>query len=212
MNLFLAIYSITCVHSQFTIIKDTIPPCINLIKTETGKLITKYEYKGQYWYAFRTPAMKVIDNTSDKMTTITFYDSTCHVVGRWVKGGIAGLNKTTPDTIQKEKIIPLWAEKDTAVNQTSNNKKYILPDTIQKMAIQKKAKWIQQSDCAGKIYYNFQLLSKTNTGNAIVFENINYTAQGKPQAKIPAGKTSWWNISDTNPATFKHTQFRPGYR
>jgi hypothetical protein len=198
-------------QSQFATIKDTIPSCIESMKISTGRLLTKYEYKGQYWFAFH-PFLKVIDNNSDKMTTITFYDSTCKIIARWTKGGIAGLNKVTPDTIDKKSIVSLWAEKDTVVKETAGYKKYLLPDTIQKMAIQKKIKWIQQSDCLGKKYYNFQLLSKTNTGSGIAFETMYYNEQGKPEAKISFGKVSWWHLGDTNPVTFKHTQFRPGYR
>jgi hypothetical protein len=211
MSLLLALFSVTCIHPKSSSLQDTIPPCITHIKTETGKRITKYEYKGQYWFAFQS-SLKVVDNNSDKMTTITFYDSTCRVVARWTKGGIAGLNKVTPDTVDKKNIIPLWAEKDTVSKQIADYKKYSLPDTIQKMAILKKAKWIQQSDCAGKIYYNFQLLSTTNTGSTISFENMNYNGQAKPQAKIPFGKLSWWRVNDSNPVTFTHTPFRPGYR
>lgn len=190
---------------------DTIPPCIAYMKTETGKLLSKYEYKGQHWFALQA-SLKVTDNNSDKMTTITFYDSTCKTVARWTKGGIAGLNKVTPDTIDKKSIIPLWAEKDTVVKQTSDYKKYTLPDTIQKMVILKKVKWIRQSDCAGKIYYNFQDLSKSGAGNTIAFETMNYNEQAEPQAKIPFGKVSWWRVSETYPVTFTNTQFRPGYR
>ncbi len=190
---------------------DTIPDCISYMKTDTGKLLSKYEYKGQYWYAFQ-PALKVVDNNSDKMTTITFYDSTCHVVAKWTKGGIAGLNNVSPDTVDKKSIIPLWAEKDSAVTKASAYSKTVLPDTIQKMAILKKAKWIQQSDCGWIMYYQFQLLPKPNNGSTICFETTYYTAQGTTQAKIPFGKVSWWHWSDKDSVIFKQTQFRPGYR
>jgi hypothetical protein len=209
MNLLLAIYSVSCMQSSFTLVEDTIPPCIIHIKTETGKLITKYEYKGQYWYAFRTPAMKVIDNTSDKMTTITFYDSTCHVVGRWTKGGIAGLNRVTPDSIDKTKIKPLWAEKDSAAALIKN---YIptLPDTIQKIALLKKSDWIEEGIYQGKYIYRFQNKVDKPTASNIIFTGSYYSEDGKinPLAK-PQTKLWWWHLVA---GKYSRTQFRPRYK
>jgi hypothetical protein len=209
MNLLLTIYSIACMQTTFASIQDTIPPCIIHIKTETGKLITKYEYKGQYWYAFRPSAMKVIDNTSDKMTTITFYDSTCHVVGRWTKGGIAGLNKVSPDSIQKDKIVPLWAEKDSIV-AAIKNKTPTLPDTIQKLALLKKSDWIEEGFYQGKNIYRFQTNVTKLGGSNITFKGAYYSEDGKinPVAK-PQAKLWYWHLVS---GKFSRTQFTPGYK
>ena len=191
---------------------DTIPPCIAHIKKETGKRLTKYEYKGQYWFSYQ-PLEKVVDNNSDKMTTITFYDSTCQVVARWTKGGIAGLNKISPDTVDKKKIIPLWAEKPDTVTAKTAAKTPVantLPDSITRMALSKKINWIEESNCKEVTLYRFEKVTSGNNSSKIEFAGLYYNEQGKA---IPKGSScvtkSWWHLYN---GKFNRTQFRPGYR
>jgi hypothetical protein len=189
---------------------DTIPSCIAYMKTETGTLLTKYEYKGQHWYALRPSANKVIDNNSDKMTTIAFYDSTCHVVGYWTKGGIAGLNRITPDSIQKEKIKLLWTEKDSTKKKNTTPKTPVLSDTIAKMSVAKGATWIEETSCKEDTLYRFENKKAVKDNGVRVFDGLYYNKEGKA---VPEGTGCltryWWHMYN---GKFSRTQFRPGYR
>jgi hypothetical protein len=44
-------------------------------------------------------------NISDRQTIIKFYNDSCNLVCTWIKGGIAGMNKVKPDSIEKEKYL-----------------------------------------------------------------------------------------------------------
>jgi len=116
-----------------TAITDTIPPCINTIKIETGHILSKYDYKGQCWFSFTNPVDTTENKNSDKMTTTLFYDANCNVVARWQKGGIAGLNKITPDTIDKKMIVMIRTIKfDTLQKKDSGSNR--LPEPVAKAA------------------------------------------------------------------------------
>ena len=191
---------------------DTIPPSIAYIKAETGKLLTKYDYKDQQWFSYQ-PAEKAVTNNSDKMKTITFYDSTCQVVARWTKGGIAGLNKISPDTVDIKKIIPLWAEKpDTNTGKAPAKipETRTLPDSIIKMALSKKITWIEETNCKQVSLYRFEKITPGSYNSNIEFSGLYYNNHGKA---IPKGSNCvsklWWHFYN---GKFNCTQFRPGKR
>ena len=114
-------------------ITDTIPPCINTIKIETGRILSTFDYKGQHWFSFTNPADTLEKNNSDQMTTRVFYDANCNIVARWQKGGIAELNKITPDTIDKKMITLTGTIKFDTLQKKDTDNNY-LPEPVIKIA------------------------------------------------------------------------------
>src|SRR6187549_3541988 len=103
------VHTIFCVavlfiHSRTSATIDSLPACIVNISTTDIHTFTEYDYKGQRWFSFTQVAKAPDPKISDKMTITRIYDRNCHLQCTWTKGGIAGLNKISPDTIQKEKI------------------------------------------------------------------------------------------------------------
>lgn len=138
-------------------ITDTIPPCINTMKIETGRILSEFDYKGQYWFSFTNPDDTIKNNNSDKLTTWSFYDANCKLVARWQKGGVAGLNKITPDTIDKKKIILIRTlqfdtlqKKETSINH--------LPGPVVKVADSLHGMSIQEYKYKGQRLYLVHVL------------------------------------------------------
>jgi hypothetical protein len=112
---------ISCAES-YAGIDSTMPPCIKS-KVDSNRLnVSEYDYKGQRWFVTAKANAKV-ENYPDKLTTLQFYNENCKLVCIWQKGGVAGLNKVTPDTIDKKKIILIRSikfdtlkKKDTSIN------------------------------------------------------------------------------------------------
>lgn len=145
MNIILKIslltsFTIATISANATSTTDSLPSCIATMK-ENDSLISfvEYNYKAQRWFVIGNKTTKPLENYPDKMTTTKFYNDKCQLVCTWMKGGIAGLNKVVPDTIEKEMIKML--------NIRS------LPDTIQKLGIQKNIKEIQEFMYNGKTLY-----------------------------------------------------------
>lgn len=120
-------------------VTDSLPACIDSIKNKTSATVAVYDYKGQHWFVVAPKAKTPPTNYSDQMTYIKFYNSNCQLVCTWTKGGIAGLNRVTPDSIEKEKIKLLTQP--------------MPPDTIQKIARLKNAFDIQEYSYNGKKLY-----------------------------------------------------------
>ncbi len=108
---------------------DTLPPCIDSISFAQHKTFTEYDYKGQRWFSLSSEEKE--SKASDKMIRTTFYDLHCQLVGYWVRGGIAGLNKLTPDTIEKAKIIIIRTIKFDTVQKKDTS---YLPEPVIKIA------------------------------------------------------------------------------
>ncbi|MEJ7674277.1 MAG: hypothetical protein WKF59_16680 [Chitinophagaceae bacterium] len=68
-------------------------------------IVDKYDYKGQQWFSMRRMLTLKESQMSDRMYHQEFYNKDCKLVCTLTKGGIAGLNKVLPDTIDKTKII-----------------------------------------------------------------------------------------------------------
>ncbi len=162
-------------------ITDTIPPCINTIKIETGRILSKFNYKGQYWYSFTNPADTIENNISDKMTTRFFYDANCKLVCTWTKGGITGMNKVTPDTIEKAKIKKIEiVPKDSIKKQSANSN--TLPGTIVKMAIAKNIEEVKEYLYQDKILYTFRYplsFKHLPEKGSVTIDNPYYDEKGK---------------------------------
>jgi hypothetical protein len=136
-------------------LKDSLPGCINEMKISTESFVTEYEYKGQRWFVFTKNNPPPEPNVSDRMTNTTFYNSDCKIVGWWTKGGIAGLNKVTPDTIEKSKIKKIGiVPKDTIIKQNASSN--ALPDSIVKLALAKNCSEVKEYLYQDKILYNFR--------------------------------------------------------
>jgi len=124
----------------FTDTARSLPVCIEALQAKDSLAIAiEYRYKGQRWFMISTNKSGVPSRISDNMTTIRFFDDSCRVVCTWKKGGIAGLNKVTPDTIDKKNLLPF------------------VPDTIRKKAIAEKLTVIQVCNYNKSVVY---LLSK----------------------------------------------------
>lgn len=135
---------------------DSLPACINTMKISTESSVTEYEYKGQRWFVFTKIIPPVEPNVSDKMTITKFYNDSCRLACTWTKGGIAGLNRVMPDTIEKEKI--------------KNIAEPLLPQTIEKLATAKSALSIEQYTYQGKLLY--RLIQLPLTANQLAAKGI----------------------------------------
>ena len=134
---------------------DSLPACINTMKISTTSFVTEYEYKGQQWFVFTKIHPPRENEISDKMTHTKFYDAGCKLVCTWTKGGITGMNRVTPDTVEKLKI-----KKIEIVPKDSIKKYYnylnALPDTIIKLALAKNSSEIKEFLYQDKILYTFR--------------------------------------------------------
>ena len=133
---------------------DSLPPSINTMKISTESFVTEYEYKGQRWFMFTKINPPLENKISDKIYNTKFYDANCKLVCTWTKGGIAGFNNVTPDTIEKAKIKKVEiAQKDTIKNPSANLT--ALPDTIIKLALAKNVQEVEEYVYRNIILYNF---------------------------------------------------------
>jgi hypothetical protein len=115
---------------SFATIDSTLPPCIKNQMDSNQLNVTEYDYKGQRWFV-TVKANAKVENYPDKMTILQFYNDQCKPVCIWRKGGIAGLNKAIPDSIDKSKIILLRTIKyDTLPKKISS----YLPEPVAKQA------------------------------------------------------------------------------
>ena len=174
--------------------RDSLPACIVSIKKDTQNLVSEYGYKEQRWFAITKKKNLSPENYPDKMTITKFYNDNCQLVCTWTKGGIAGLNKVAPDTIEKEKI--------KLLNTLT------LPDMIQKVATQKNTKEIQEFIYDGKTLYlipnntppAYELAKK---GVATIDEPY-YDEKGKLIAIFKRATTgSFLRAQQWQPVTFK---------
>lgn len=193
--------------------KDSIPPCINeLKKMQNPTFLIEYNYKGQRWFAFSKDGSSPVSDVSDKITYTTFYNSNCKKVCFWTKNGTNGLNKVSPDTIQKEKIkktgIVLYP---LAISEQNASRGSVLPDSIRKLAQIKNNPWIEQISYRDRNIYIFQTPGNNLNSSEISFGGSFYNALG--EIIVPNehdhGKRSWWHFYN---GTFRNTQFRPGFR
>jgi hypothetical protein len=145
----LAIVTLATISSNAIDITDSLPSCITTMK-RNDSLVTsaEFEYKGQQWFLIGKKTTQPAKNYPDKMTTTKFYNNNCQLVCTWTRGGIAGLNKVLPDTIDKTKIIKV-AE--------------IVPEKIMELAIKNNAASITEYQYLGQPLY---FLNKGNDRNA----------------------------------------------
>jgi hypothetical protein len=113
-------FAVATGHTQ----SSAIPACLEEKAKDSTWLIQHYYYKGQLWYGF---SRKNTAKVSDYLATIRLANGDCDTVGQWKKGGIAGLNRLTPDTIDVKK---LWLRQFHS---------FLLPDTIRSIAKQQHA-------------------------------------------------------------------------
>lgn len=202
MNIFLKIslltsFTIATISANATGTIDSLPSCIVRMKKNDSLItIVEYNYKAQRWFVIEKKITKPEKNYPDKMTTTKFYNDNCQLVCTWVKGGIAGLNKVVPDTIEKDKIKVLNI--------------LTLPDTIQKLGIQKNIKEIQEFSYNGKTLY--RILNNTlpayelaKKGIATIDEPY-YDEKGKIVAIFKRATTgTFLRAQQWQPTSFKPT-------
>ena len=136
-------------------VTDSLPPCINTIKISTESLVAEYEYKGQRWFVFSKINPPLENKISDKIYNTKFYDANCKLVCTWTKGGIAGFNNVTPDTIEKAKIKKIEIVLKDTIKKPSANLT-ALPDTIVKLALAKNVQEVKEYLYRDKILYTFR--------------------------------------------------------
>ncbi|MEJ7826597.1 MAG: hypothetical protein WKF91_00315 [Segetibacter sp.] len=119
---------------------DSVPACILKMKQKDSLLIVdKYDYKGQQWFCLRRMLTLKESQISDQMYHLEFYNKDCKLVCTQVKGGIAGLNKVKPDSIDKTKIVKVTDEK--------------VPEKIMLLAIKNNAASITEYEYQGQTLY-----------------------------------------------------------
>lgn len=213
---------------------DSLPPCINNITYAAPKTVTEYEYKGQHWFSFTITSPASEKNHPDKLITTRFYNYDCQLMATWMKGGIAGFNKITPDTIEKEKIIIIRTQTIDSSDLQEAKKYGQLPDTIKKLALIKNARKIKEYNYKGiKLFCFLSPMSNTTiqtstiddpyydeTGKIIlIYKRASKPMFSRSEKWIPenvkknevvAISKGEWNRKDNQ--YIKISQFTPGYR
>ena len=187
---------------------DSLPACIEARKLSTQSLVTEYEYKGQRWFVFTEMIGPNENNTSDKIYRTKFYDVSCKLVCTRFTGGITGMDKTTPDTVEKAKIKKLPIVSTGTIHQTNIKE---LPDSIVKLAGLKKSRWIEQKSFIEGNLYRFQSPEDKESSSRITFTGSYYNSNGQvsvaPYNRV--GRQSWWHFYN---GKYFPTRFLPGYR
>ncbi|MBA3674490.1 MAG: hypothetical protein H0W75_05950 [Chitinophagaceae bacterium] len=153
---FLITATLLCNYTYASPAVDSLPACILKMKQKDSLLIVdKYDYKGQQWFSMRRMLNLKESQMSDRMNHLEFYNEDCKIVCTWTKGGIAGLNKVTPDTIEKAKIKKIEILLKDSIKKYPVNSN-ALPGTIVKMALAKNVQEIVEYLYQDKILYEFR--------------------------------------------------------
>lgn len=165
--LFLTVVFFVHVAAQSTTapsVNDTLrslPLCIEALQAKDSLAIAiEYRYKGQRWFVISVKRLEVPSRISDTMTTTRFLDDSCRVVCTWKKGGVAGLNRVIPDTVDKNKLFPF------------------VPDTIRKKAIAEKITVIQVCSYNRNIVYLLSKQTLAQNRSTYHFDDRYYDARG----------------------------------
>lgn len=121
---------------------DSLPSCILKMKQKDSLLIVnKYDYKDQQWFGISKILTEQEMKKVNYIKTIIFYNSDCNLVATWQTGGnyIKRVDKISPDTIDKNKIIKITGEK--------------APEAIIKLAIKNNAAYITEYEYLGQTLY-----------------------------------------------------------
>lgn len=86
-------------------------------------LVAVYSYKGQQWFGVTN---KANNNISDRQVITKFYDSDCRLIATNVKGGIAGINKMIPDTVEISKVLPLISDAIKRISEQLSIKRIVV--------------------------------------------------------------------------------------
>ena len=132
---------------------DSLPDCINTMKISSESSVTEYEYKGQRWFGFTKINQLLENEVSDKIIRTSFYNSECKLIFTWIKGGITGMNKVSPDTIKKTKIKNTGVFAKDVITQYPDSS--ALPDTILKMALAQNVQEVMEYLYQDKTLYTF---------------------------------------------------------
>lgn len=146
-------------------ITDTLlPPCIKLWKKNNPARVSEYNYKGQRWFVFEGKQQDTLEtNNSDRQTIIKFYNDSCNLVCTWIKGGIAGMNRVKPDSIEKEKIFIIYTEP------------YPVSDTLLQIAMSKKSIAIDRYEYKGQVLY--KLIDSAQSPNELNKKGIKFISE-----------------------------------
>lgn len=176
--------------------QSSFPGCLQKNAGDSTLSVQEYYYKGQIWYGV-TP--KNIKKVSDYMATTQLFDTACGIIGNWKKGGIAGLNKISPDTIDTKK---LWLRQSHP---------FIIPDTIRIIATQQHASSIDAYTYKGEPLYSMppkKILSPAEKNKKIIREYY-YRADGsvvliyKRAAEASFMRAQGWETPGADPAKLK---------
>ena len=138
--------------------------CFLKMKQEDSLLmVNQYDYKGQRWFKMENKTTQPVENYPDKMTTTKFYNDNCQLVCTWTRGGIAGLNKVSPDTIDKTKILK-FAEK--------------VPEKIMQLAINHNAVSISKYEYLGQTLYFLNKRDNYSTPQTTIVREPYYDKNG----------------------------------
>ena len=159
------VFNCSAKNNSRTLITDTLlPPCIKLWKKNNPARVSEYNYKGQRWFVFESKQQDTLEkNISDRQTIIKFYNDSCNIVCTWTKGGIAGMNRVKPDSIEKEKIFMIYSEP------------YSVPETLLQIALSKKSIAIDRYEYKGQVLY--KLIDSAQSPNELNKKDIKFISE-----------------------------------
>lgn len=134
-----------------------IPNCIKDSIDKYEALVALYSYKGQPWFGVTN---RTNNNISDRQIITKFYDTDCRLMATNVKGGIAGINKMTPDTVAISKVLPF------------------ITDTIKRISEQLSVKRIAVCNYKGAIVYLLTMQSVAGNRSILKITDNYYSEMG----------------------------------
>ena len=195
---------------------DSLPSCINKMRSAYPRLKTEeYEYKGQRWFTIVNDTSVKVENYPDRLYYIKFYDTACKLVCTWKRGGIAGLNQTIPDTVDKSKINKVQKSLESADRSQKKKISMVneLPEPIVKIALLKGAAFIQEYSYHDTILYcisssNLPANQLAQKGIATI-DDVYYGAAGKIIATFKrATEASFYRAQQWVPAGFDNVSLK----
>jgi hypothetical protein len=178
---------------------DTIPSCL-LDKTKGDSMlqVKQYYYKGQLWYSL---ANKKPVTQSDMIYHIKLMTANCKPVGEWTRGGIAGLNKIIPDTIDTKKI---WLKQSHS---------FFIPDTLGVAASRHSAYKIDAYTYKGEPLYKMISYTTPEQKKQMIIREYYYNYNGKlilVYKRATEGsfmRAQGWETTGVDPAQLKKLSY-----
>lgn len=173
--------------------------------------VSEYDYKGETWFVIVQDTLATIVQNPDERTHTKFLNKNCQLVCTWTKGGLVPVNKTQPDSIDKNKIRKLASPGGNNTNYAGDSS---LPSVILSLASQLNSPTIQQYEYRRQRVYFFATVhlpayELAKKGITTIEENY-YDSDGKIIATFRrATASTFMRAQRWEPASFAYKELVP---